>query len=208
MSVVAEREPSRDLREIELRRHLQMMARSIERAEAGASLTMILRSPASDPAKALIALKGALQNAGLGAKVILARLDPEDDLRQFFATLSALAPQAHASDLIRWARNPRLLEAHEQIVYGPAMCWSGDAMRRDADRRNALTLFDEKAPEKARLGRLAFAAMWAASSLVPERHLTGSLAARPYGAYEKAVDAPVSLSPTAPGPQGWPLIRH
>ncbi len=208
MSVVADLETSRDVREIELRRHLQMMARSIERAEAGASLTLILRSPASDPAKALIGLKGALRHAGVGAKVILARLDPEDDLRQLFASLSALAPQAYAADLIRWARNPRLLEAHEQVVYGPAMCWSGDAMRRDADRRNALTLFDENAPEKARLGRLAFAAMWAAASPVPERHLTGSLSGRPYGAHEQTMDAPVSLSPTAPGPQGWPLLRH
>jgi hypothetical protein len=208
MSVVAEREPAGDLREIELRRHLHIMARSLEHAEAGSTLTMVLRSPSSDPAKALVGLKGALQRGGLGAKVILARLDPEDELRQLFATLSELAPQLYASDLIRWARNPRLLEAHEQVIYGNAMSWSGDAMRRDADRRNALTLFEEDSADKARFGRLAFAALWAASSPVPERYLTGSLAARPYGTYEQCVEAPVSLSPTAPGPQGWPLLRH
>ena len=208
MSVVAEREPARDLREIELRRHLHIMARSLEHAETGSSLTMILRSPSSDPAKALIGLKGALQRGGLSAKVILARLDPEDELRQLFATLSELAPQLCASDLIRWARNPRLLEAHEQVIYGRTMCWSGDAMRRDADRRNALTLFEEDSADKARFGRLAFAALWAASSPVPERHLTGSLSTRPFGSFEQSVEASVSLSPTAPGPQGWPLLRH
>jgi hypothetical protein len=80
-------------------------------------------------------------------------------------------------------------------------------MRRDADRRNALTLFDEESADKVHAGRLAFAALWAASSPVPERHLTGSLTSRPYGAFEQPVDAPV-LSPTAPGPQGWPLLRH
>ena len=54
------------------------------------------------------------------------------------------------------------------MTYGETMCWSGDAMRRDADKRNALTLFDEKLPERCRLGRLAFEALWAASSLVPK----------------------------------------
>ena len=201
-------ESAGELREIELRQHLQMMARSVERAEADVCLTMILRSAASDPAMALVAMKGALQHAGLRAKVILARLDPEDELRQLCAGLSDLAPQVPALELIRWARNPRLLDAHEQVIYGASMCWSGDAMRREADRRNALTLFDEEAPDKARLGRLAFAALWTASSPVPERYLNGSFPARPYGAYEQAVEPPVSVSPSAPGPQGWPLVRH
>ena len=208
MRVVADPESSSDLREIELRRHLQMMARYVERAKAGSCLTMILRSAGSDPAKALIGMKGALQRAGVRAKVILARLDPEEELRQLFASLSELAPLSRAPELIRWARDPRLLEAHEQVIYGDSTCWSGDAMRRDADRRNALTLFDEEAPDRARLGRLAFTALWAASSLVPERHLTGSLTGRPSGAYEQIAEAPVSVSPSAPGPQGWPLVRH
>ncbi len=208
MRVVADPERSTDLREIELRRHLQMMARSIERAAAGFTLTMILRSAASDPAMALIGVKGALQRAGLSARVILARLDPEYDLRQLVASLSELSPQTPAPELVRWARNPRLLEAHEQVIFGETMCWTGDAMRRDADRRNALALFEEDSQDKARLGRLAFAAMWAASSPVPERHLIGTLAGRPYGVYEHSIEPPVSLSPTAPGPQGWPLLRH
>ena len=43
MRVVADPESSSDLREIELRRHLQMMARYVERAKAGSCLTIILR---------------------------------------------------------------------------------------------------------------------------------------------------------------------
>ena len=208
MRAVTDRESAVDLREAELRRHLQMMARSVERAEAGLCLTMILRSAASDPARALVAMKGALQHAGLRAKVILARLDPDHELQQLSASLSDLAPQAPAHELIRWARNPRLLDAHEQVIYGASTCWSGDALRREADRRNALTLFDDEAPDAARFGRLAFTALWAASSTVPQRYLNGSFAARPLGAYERAAEEPVSVSPSAPGPQGWPLLRH
>jgi hypothetical protein len=185
-----------------------MMSRCVERAKAGFSLTMILRSAASDPAKALVGMKGALQRAGVSAKVILAKLEPEGDLKQLFASLSELAPQEPASELIRWARNQRLLDAHEQVTYGETMCWSGDAMRRDADRRNALTLFDEEAPDTVRLGLLAFRALWAASSLVPERRLLGPATARPSGAYEQASETAVAVSTLRPRLQGWPLVRH
>jgi len=205
MRVVVASESSRDLRQSELRRHLQMMSRFVERGETGFSLTLILRSAQSDPAKALIGMKGALERAGVRAKVILAKLEPEDELRQLFTALSELASQEAASGLIRWARDPRLLDAHEQVTYGEAMCWSGDAMRRDADKRNALTLFDEEAPDTVRLGRLAFEALWAVSSLVPERRLTGPAMPRPSGAYE-LTQAPVTA--LRPRVQGWPLVRH
>jgi hypothetical protein len=204
MRVVVESE-SRDLRQSELRRHLQMMSRFVDRAEAGASLTMILRSPEADPAKALIGMTGALERKSVRARVILAKIEPDDDLKKLF---DALAPHEPAHELIRWARNPRLLEAHEQVTYGETMCWSGDAMRRDADKRNALTLFDEEAPEAVRLGRLAFAALWTASVPVPKGRLTGPDAARPSGAYDQPAEPPVAVSPLRPGPQGWPLIRH
>ena len=192
MRVVVDSESSRDLRQSELRRHLQMMSRFVDSAASGASLTMILRSPEADPAKALIGMAGALERKGVRARVLLAKIEPNDDLKKLFDTLSTLAPHEPAHELIRWARNPRLLEAHEQVTYGATMCWSGDAMRRDADKRNALTLFDE---------------LWGASSLVPKGPLTGPENARPSGAYEQP-EPPVAVSPLRPGPQGWPLIRH
>lgn len=208
MRVVVDSESPRDLTESELRRHLHMMARFVERAEAGCSLTMILRSAAADPAKALIGMKGALQRVGVRARVIVARLEPENDLRQLFAGLTELAPQQPAFELIRWLRNPRLLEAHEQATYGQAMCWWGDAMRRDVERRNALAMFEEDASDQARLGRLAFESIWVASSPVPERRLVASATARPYGAFEQAPEEPVAVSPQRPRLQGWPLVRH
>lgn len=208
MRVVVGSESLRESQQGEVRRHLQMMSRCVERAKAGVSLTMVLRSAASDPAKTLVGMKGALQHAGVSAKVILARLEPEDDLKQLFASLSELAPHEPAPELIRWARNPRLLDAHEQVTYGETMCWSGDAMRRDADRRNALTLFDEEAPDTVRLGRLAFQALWAASALVPERRLLGPATARPSGAYEQTSEPAVDISTLRQSLQTWPLVRH
>jgi hypothetical protein len=140
------------------------------------------------------------------ASAILAKIEPEDELRQLFETLSALSPNAPATGLIRWARNPRLLDAHEQVTYGADMCWSGDAMRRDADKRNPLVLFHMDAPDAALLAQRAFTALWGASVQVPERHLLARAGARPSGAYEQAADAPITA--LRPHVQGWPLVRH
>jgi hypothetical protein len=209
MRVVAGSGSSRDFRQAEIDRHLEMMSRSVERAlSAGARslrFTMILRSACSGPAQALIPMRDELCRAGISAKVVLARLEPAEELRQLFATLSELAPDEPSCALIRWARNPRLLDAHEQATYGDTMCWSGDAMRRDAERRNGLTLFDEDAADTVRLGRLAFSALWDASAKVPERRLVGPATAKPSGAYERTAAPVTALRPSL---QGWPLIRH
>lgn len=202
----------RDVKHAEIDRHLQMLARFLESvASSGGEapgLTLILRSASSIPAQALISMTEELAQAGARAKLVLARLEPEEELRQLFTSLCRLAPREPAKELIRWARNPRLLDAHEQVTLGASMCWSGDAMRRPADRRNTLTLFDEEAPQTARLGRLAFEALWAASTPVPERRLLGPATARPSGAYQPMQDATVAVSSLRPMLQGWPLVRH
>lgn len=209
MRVVVGSQRVSDFRQTELEGHVAAMSRAIEcgQAEKRQSLafTLILRSATSAPALALVRMKDELERAGISAKVILAKLEPQEELRQLFMSLTRLSPREQPSQLIRWARNPRLLDAHEQVTYGDAISWSGDAMRRDADRRDALTLFDEATPDMARLARLAFEALWAASLAVPERHLVGSSATKPSGALKQAA---VTVSPLRPSVQGWPLVRH
>lgn len=211
MRVVVGSGNARDFRQADLDRHAEMMSRFVGRVQNGTApspaATMILRGPGSGPAQALIALRSELSRAGASARVILAKLEPEEDLRELFASLTTLSPQEPSTALIRWARNPRLLDAHEQVIYGDCMCWSGDAMRRDAERRNTLALYEEAAPDTVRLAQLAFAALWDASARVPERRLIGQAAAKPSGAYQRA-DDPVAVSTRRPSLQPWPLIRH
>ncbi len=209
MRVVAGSGVTRDLRQIELDRHIEMVLRFIAHAKDDGpgprAITLILRSASSCPAKALVSMKDELASAGFCAKAILAKLDAEEELRELFACLSELAPEMKPCELMRWARNPRLLDAHEQVTYGATMVWTGDAMRRDADKRNALALFDELESERVRLGRQAFAAIWSASSPVPER-LLGSATAKLSASHEAEPDAPMTV--LRRGFQGWPLIRH
>jgi hypothetical protein len=213
MRVVVGSESSRDLKQAELDRHFEIMSRFVERVESDSAeprtLTMILRSAASSASLALIGMSRDLARADITAKVVVANLEPEEDLRQLFACLSELCPRDSAKELIRWARNPRLLDAHEQVTYGVSMCWSGDAMRREADKRNALSLFDKSAPGTARLAQFAFEALWSASTVVAERRLLGPATAKPSGAYESDVESRVTaVSPLRPSLQGWPLVRH
>ena len=213
MRVVVGSGSSRDLKQAELDRHLEIMSRFIERVESDGAeprtLTMILRSAASSASLALIGMSPDLARAGIAAKVVVANLEPEEDLRQLFASLSELRPRDSAKELIRWARNPRLLDAHEQATYGGSMCWSGDAMRREADKRNALSLFDDAGPGTVRLAQLAFEALWSASTVVAERRLLGPAMAKPSGAYEPDAESHVTaVSPLRLSLQGWPLVRH
>ena len=213
MRIVAGTEATRDPKDAELDRHIQMMSRFAARAldgseEAGTlAITMIVRSAESIPVQTLLRCRDDLFRAGIGAKVILAKLEPEDGLRLLFACLSHLGPLRPVKDLLRWAHNPRLHDAHEQVTLGTSMCWSGDAMRRDADKRNALTQFDDGAPDIVRLGRLSFEALWTASTFVPARRLSGPVCAKPSGAYQPDEAAALAAS-LRPNLQGWPLVRH
>lgn len=209
MRVVAGLQGSKDFRQAELDRHLEAMSRFIERTRetsTPASCTLILRSASSAPAHVLTLMKDALTEVGIQAKVILAKLQPEQDLQKLYATLTALSPDADGTALIRWARNPRLLDAHEQVAYGHDMCWSGDAMRRDADKRNPLVLFETDSPDAALRARCAFKALWNASVSAPTHLLDARGTAKPSAAYEQASNTPVTAL-KAPD-QGWPLVRH
>lgn len=212
MRLMVDSGSARDASPAERDRHVEMLSRFIERLAAepqqqSRGLSLILRSAASPAAQAVIRLTVPLGNAAVAARVVLARLEPAEDLHQLFASLSELSPRQPSNELIRWARNARLLDAHEQVIYGNEMCWSGDPMRRDPNKRNALSLFDEKAGDAVRHGRLAFEALWLASVRIPQRHLLGQARSRPSGAYQAAEPStmPVSLRPSL---EAWPLIRH
>jgi hypothetical protein len=212
MRIVVGSGSPRDPKQAELDRHLEILALFAARVEAAdgepRTLTMILRSASSSPAQAMMAMIGDLKRAGIDAKVLVTALDPEAELRRLYACLSELNPQGPARELIRLLRNPRLLDAHEQVTYGTSLCWWGDAMRREADKRNALSLFENGSGGSVRLGQLAFQALWSASTAVSERRLIGRAQPKPSGAYERGKEAVAAVSAIRPNLQGWPLVRH
>src|SRR5688572_1432383 len=127
MRVIVSSDGSSDLRQAGIDRHALMLSTFMKSGRSALlspelrTLTLVLRSASSDPALALLSMKDELLGARIRAKAIVARLEPEDGLRQLFSALSELSPNEPAHELIRWAKNPRLAEAHEQVTCGNSL---------------------------------------------------------------------------------------
>jgi hypothetical protein len=126
-------------------------------------VSLIARAPSSPAAFALALRADELGKRHVQARLIFAKPAPSDVLVDLLREMRPLFRGESASERVRWARNPGLLDAHEQLTLGSSFCWSGDAMRRSPQRQPALELIEENAPGSVRLAALAFSAMWSAS---------------------------------------------
>lgn len=140
-------------------------------------VSLIARSPQSPAAAALLARREELRPLGPSVSAIFAELGPEGAIAEFCEGIAGLDSPAAARERIRWARNACLRDAHEQLLLGTEMCWSGDCMRREPGKPDGLDLFETQAPKTVRLGALAFDAIWAISQPVPGSRLGNADAA-------------------------------
>jgi hypothetical protein len=69
---------------------------------------------------------------------------------------------------VRTANNPRLLDAHEQLIVGDA-AWYGDSMRRDPMKRDAFECFVANDRVATRQARATFDKLWHSAGLLPAR---------------------------------------
>ena len=122
-------------------------------------LLIVARSLESPLIKAVTSIGEDIAAAGLSVRVILAQLDCEPSPQVWASGV----PFAHE---IRWAKRPRLIEAHEQLVIGPETCWIGDCMRRDPAKCDAYESFIEGCGEAAGCAAVSFERLWHASQAV------------------------------------------
>jgi hypothetical protein len=138
-------------------RGLEVMAALAQGAApqpARRALLAIARSAQSPVVKSIVAHARAIAGRGGAARLLLARPD---------AGLSESLVALHAAGLdcgVRLARNPRLIEAHEQLVIGACVCWTGDTMRRDPAISDAYESFVEDCPEIAAAAAATFERLW------------------------------------------------
>jgi hypothetical protein len=139
----------------------QFLLRHLTGAEAGqlSDLQIVARSLDSPLIKAVTSLAQDIAAAGLSVRLILAQIDQQPS-PQAWGRLVAFAHE------IRWAKHPRLIEAHEQLVIGPETCWIGDCMRRDPAKCDAYESFIEGCGEAAGCAAVSFERLWMASQAV------------------------------------------
>ena len=181
-------------------RYVAHLAQSTEQSATELSLEIVAHSPESPIAQAVAARFADLAAAGVTVRAIFASIEPE-------ATLAGWT--AHAA-YVRWARNERLLEAHEQLVLGSRRCWSGDAMRRGSTKTDLFESMNDGCTEAALLGRRAFDRLAPLTAAIRPRRVTASLVAQPP---ERSNVGPVAMDSLLPAPEfftGLPtlLTRH
>jgi len=142
-------------------------------------LLIIARSLESPLVKAVAGLTNEITAAGLSARMILAQVDREPLPEEWGRAITF-------SHEIRWAKHPRLIEAHEQLVLGAQTCWIGDSMRRDPTKCDAFESYVEGCGEAAGCALVSFERLWVASEplLARGRRSTAAVIA------ETAADTP------------------
>ena len=123
------------------------------------SITLLTRSAASPIARAMFASMRDCQRLDVSIQVIVNQLEPADLLSDWME-LSVSPVNTSATVELRWARNPALSDAHEQMVLGTTFSWHGDCMRRDPETRDAFETFECFNAAVARRATLSFAALW------------------------------------------------
>ena len=123
------------------------------------ALLAIVRSVDSPLLQAIASLADEMAQGCVAVRLIVAQADPET-FSQAWRNASTGGDFEHE---IRWARNPRLIEAHEQLVLGPHTCWIGDSMRRDPSKSDAYESYIEDCGEAAGCAAVSFERLWTAS---------------------------------------------
>ncbi|MEC9369100.1 MAG: hypothetical protein VX871_10475 [Pseudomonadota bacterium] len=171
-------------------------------------VTVIARSAESVPVRALLGKAEELAAAGVSIRAIFADIEMSNELLDFCAAASRLAGGADPSSLVRWAHRDSLADAHEQVTLGTRMCWSGDAIRRRADVRDGLNLFEQTAPATVRLGTMAFVAIWDISERVSPSRLKADRRNKPCGAYGDVDGSRLAAFSFLEKDTGAGLLRH
>jgi hypothetical protein len=129
--------------------------------EPGHEIRLIARSAESPVFKVIAASAAEIAAAGHSLRVILAQPDRDALARWMLCDAGAVECE------VRWARDPRLIEVHEQLVLGPRTCWTGDSMRRDPAKCDALETFIDDCAETAGTATASFERLWTASEPLP-----------------------------------------
>jgi hypothetical protein len=137
---------------------VQHLADEVGEAGRFAQIQVVARSLESPVAKAIVALAREIAAAGVAVRMILAHAD-HDACGEAWCDAGQVVGFAYE---VRWARHPRLIEAHEQLVLGPQTCWIGDCMRRDPSKCDAFESYVEGCGEAAGCALVSFERLWIA----------------------------------------------
>lgn len=147
-------------------------------AKEDLTVTLVARAPDSPVTDAVRRHADQFVELGIDLQVIFANIEPASVFADFVEMAGMYNGHNCLDSSIRWAKNPALIDAHEQLVLGVGHCWSGDVMRRSSDVRFSLDLFEAEGGSAVKLGRMAFDGLWSASANIPKSRFRNVAASR------------------------------
>jgi hypothetical protein len=121
-------------------------------------ILVLARSVESPVVRAVAAHAADLVGGGFSVRMIVAQADTESMPRGW-----TLSDAVEVECEVRWARKPRLIEAHEQLVLGPETCWIGDSMRREPTKCDAYETYVEDCAKTTAGTVMSFERLWQTS---------------------------------------------
>jgi hypothetical protein len=172
----------------------QHLAAADDRVAAGrpSQIQVVARSLGSPVVRAIVGLAREIAGAGVSVRMILAHADHETFGDAWFDAGHAIGFDHE----VRWARHPRLIEAHEQLVLGPQTCWIGDCMRRDPMKCDAFESYVEGCGEAAGCALVSFERLWIACEPLLARGLRSPTSISEAGTPPEALAKPDGGSET------------
>lgn len=148
-------ESDRTTTAMEKKARLETLFRTCLTCRDGAAPTVLLLAQSLD-SPVVMAMENIVFSAPQGSialRMILTRLDTR-------ALSADAAPSVRHGISCRLLRDPRFLEAHEQVVLGNSTVWIGDSMRRDPSKRDCLEAFFENDKLAATNAAQSFERLW------------------------------------------------
>jgi hypothetical protein len=186
VSVTRHEEKEHKLQEF-ICQHLQGLEYGCDQ-HASLHLLIVARSLASPLMRAVAGLTHEIAASGRSARLILAHIDGEPQPEDW----GRMVTFAHET---RWAKHPRLIEAHEQLVLGPETCWIGDCMRRDPAKCDAYESYVEGCGEAAGCAAVSFERLWLACQPLVSR-TAGRIVGMATGNPPPSLEAPQATAGT------------
>jgi len=192
-------DPYFDVYGLSLKQHADLESRTI---------TLIARSPASPPAQALALNLGRFQPLSVEVRIIFAQIAPAGALN-FIAQALGTGCRQPPEEIVRWAKNRALLDAHERLTLGRTLCWTGDSMRRSEDSRSAMDRVDDGTPCIIGEANASFEALWGASKPLPNAVFSrGGLPGSAPALQEEALVQAVAAEPKVVRIDGYLRMRR
>lgn len=125
----------------------------------------------------MLALNAAL--ADVPADTIMVRSIVFEKPKTLGATPSDRPIAVLRSQDVRWLKDRRFEDAHEQLVLGPTTCWIGDCMRRDPAKRDAFESTTTLSHRATAYAMRSFDRLWQAATPLPRLPLAANRTERP-----------------------------